>query len=135
MIILMGHLGRFTSTPYLVLFVILGAIGVTAAYAGDLSHTRIAGNLWVDNDIKVMENAEIIGDLDAIGEIREQGNPVTTVLQGSDDPNIVDPGGSVGDLYLRDTDNDGTADNAYIKGPDGKWNYFIATKNLFRDNS
>jgi len=33
----MGHLGRFTSTPYLVLFVILGGIGITAAFAGGMT--------------------------------------------------------------------------------------------------
>jgi len=34
---------NLTKTPYLVLFVILGAIGVTAVYAGDVVDLGIGG--------------------------------------------------------------------------------------------
>ena len=61
MIILLGHLGRFTKTPYLVLFILLGAVGVGAASA--LATITLAGNvvitdgLTVDTDSLVVDSA------------------------------------------------------------------------------
>jgi len=44
----MGHLGRFTKTPYLVLFIIIGAIGVSTATA--VVMVTVAGNFTVTGD-------------------------------------------------------------------------------------
>jgi len=44
----MRHLGRLTSTPYLVLFILLGAVGVSTATA--MVMVTVAGNFTVDGD-------------------------------------------------------------------------------------
>jgi len=49
----MRHLGRFTKTPYLVLFVILGTAGIGTAYAGILPLITLAGDVQVDGDLNV----------------------------------------------------------------------------------
>ena len=49
----MGHLGRFTKTPYLVLFVILGTAGIGTAYAGILPLITLAGDVQVDGNLNV----------------------------------------------------------------------------------
>jgi len=48
------ELGRFTKTPYLVLFIILGAVGVSAAYG--LITITLAGNVVVTGDLDVAGN-------------------------------------------------------------------------------
>jgi len=47
----MGHLGRFTKTPYLVMFVILGTAGIGTAYAGILPLITLAGDVQVDGSL------------------------------------------------------------------------------------
>jgi len=47
----MRHLGRFTKTPYLLLFILLGAVGVGTAYA--IATITIAGNLLVTGDTEL----------------------------------------------------------------------------------
>jgi len=49
----MRHLGRFTKTPYLVLFVILGTAGIGTAYAGILPLITLAGDVQVDGNLNV----------------------------------------------------------------------------------
>jgi len=57
-----GHLGmNLTKTPYLVLFVILGAIGVTAAFAG--------GMTIFNQDVVFQENIQADKSLNVDGEI------------------------------------------------------------------
>ena len=56
----MWHLGRFTKTPYLVLFVILGTAGIGTAYAGILPLITLAGDVQVDGDLNV--DGTITGD-------------------------------------------------------------------------
>jgi len=59
MIINMRHLVRLTSTPYLVLFIILGAIGVSTATA--MVMVTVAGNFTVDGDSDLWGNLLVIG--------------------------------------------------------------------------
>jgi len=57
-VILMGHLGRFTKTPYLVLFILLGAVGVGAASAVALvtiDNLKVTGDAVVDGKITSSE--------------------------------------------------------------------------------
>jgi len=47
----MRHLGRLTSTPYLVLFVLLAAAGIGIAYAGPMNPTiTLAGTVDLDGN-------------------------------------------------------------------------------------
>jgi len=59
MIINMRHLGRLTSTPYLVLFIILGAVGVSTATA--MVMVTVAGNFTVEGDSDFWGNLLVIG--------------------------------------------------------------------------
>lgn len=54
-------MGRLTSTPYLVLFVILGTIGISAAYAGGAGLTKVATDFMVDDDFFVDIGAGRVG--------------------------------------------------------------------------
>jgi len=78
----MGHLGRFTKTPYLVLFIILGSIGITAAFAD-----------VIINCVNIGECADTV----IIGNIGE--NLIVNIQgSGNDNMEIVDPVG--GDLVI-----------------------------------
>jgi len=55
----MGHLVRLTSTPYLVLFIILGAIGVSTATA--VMMITVAGNFTVTDDTFLQGNLDVGG--------------------------------------------------------------------------
>jgi len=57
----MGHLGRFTKTPYLVLFILLGAIGVSTATA--MVMVTISGNFTVTGDSDLQGNVGVGGTL------------------------------------------------------------------------
>jgi hypothetical protein len=68
----MGHMGRFTSTPYLVLFVILGAIGITTAYAATIT---LGGDPVIINGILDMMNHRItnVGAPTALSDAATKG--------------------------------------------------------------
>jgi len=60
----MGHLGKFTSTPYLVLFAIL-LVGISSAYA--VVNITFDGSVVVIGDMDVTEEitGQTITDLDS----------------------------------------------------------------------
>ena len=95
------------STPFLVLFVILGSIALTTAFAGELVHDiELDGKVWVTDFLMIDGDVTVIEDLDVGGEIRQGGVSIeiifTQPFTGSADPNDVDPGGNVGDIYIQD---------------------------------
>lgn len=54
----MGHLGRFTKTPYLVLFILLGAVGVGTASA--LMTITLTGNVVITDDLTVDSSTLVV---------------------------------------------------------------------------
>ena len=96
------------STPYLVLFVILGSIAVTAAYAGIPGHIDMIGDVWVRETLMVDKDATVAGNLDA-GTITESNIPLADIIRsfssnvhtGTDSPNVVEPpNAEIGDLHI-----------------------------------
>jgi len=73
-LILMGHLGRFTKTPYLLLFVLLATAGITTAYA--------LGNITFDALTFFKENVQMDKDLNVDGELT--GQTITGILDRLD---------------------------------------------------
>jgi len=73
----MGHLGRFTSTPYLVLFILLGAVGVSTAYA--------AITITLAADVKITGDTELDGKLiDTNNEAGTSGQVLSSIETGID---------------------------------------------------
>jgi len=125
----MGHLGKFTSTPYLVLFIILGAIGVTAASAVVL--------VTIDN-LKVTGDADVDGDLNVDGtlsgqtieDLQAQINTIKNVLFFKD---VVVVNFNDGDISVLLGNGDGT----FAAQPDvavGGGPISVAIGNLNNDN-
>jgi len=111
---------NLTSTPYLVLFVILGSIAVTAAFAGIPGHIDMIGDVWVREDLMVDKNVKVLGELDVGGEIKQGGVPIDvtgTVHIFERDPTEADGGvGDIGDHWL----NDG-GDKLFLKTDETTW--------------
>ena len=85
-------MGRLTSTPYLVLFIILGAVGITTAYA--LATITLAG------DVNITGNTDIDGNLNVDGTITGDGT-------GKQDFAFVSvPGNSDGNPVIFGSDGD-----------------------------
>ena len=73
----MGHLGIFTSTPYLVLFILLGAVGVSTAYA--------AITITLAADVKITGDTELDGKLlDTNNEAGTSGQVLSSTETGID---------------------------------------------------
>ena len=127
----MGQLGRFTSTPYLVLFVILGAIGITTASAvGGFVTFSLPIDMGDNEIINLKEptadsDAATKGYVDSLFSCEEATQPCMVVVGECENSGInlcmmrstqcsVSPGAPSPDICDGlDNDCDGTADEDF----------------------
>ena len=112
-------MGRFTSTPYLVLFILLGAVGVGAASA--LMTITLSGNVVVTDDLTVDTDTLVVDSTnDRVGigtsspdeELEVVGNILATPIVGQWNPNFETLEASASDVVEFDNEKINT-DSAY----------------------